>query len=45
MLGKNQKLAIEALVKKIMGVAYMPEDLTGYNPPIPGEISIQIILR
>jgi len=28
-LGKNQKLQIESLVEKFMGVAYMPEDLTG----------------
>jgi len=28
-LGRNQKLELENLVKKVMGVAYMPEDLTG----------------
>jgi len=28
-LGKNQKMQIESLVEKMMGVAYMPEDLTG----------------
>jgi len=28
-IGKNQKLQVENLMKKVMGVAYMPEDLTG----------------
>jgi len=28
-LGRNQKVQIESLVQKMMGVAYMPEDLTG----------------
>jgi len=28
-ISKNQKLQLENLMKKVMGVAYMPEDLTG----------------
>merc|ERR1719153_773804 len=28
-MSKNQKLQLENLMKKVMGVAYMPEDLTG----------------
>merc|ERR1719260_159477 len=28
-ISKNQKLQLENLIKKVMGVAYMPEDLTG----------------
>jgi len=28
-LPKNQKVQLENLIKKVMGVAYMPEDLTG----------------
>merc|ERR1719153_32625 len=28
-MSKNQKLQLENLIKKVMGVAYMPEDLTG----------------
>ena len=28
-ISKNQKIQLENLMKKVMGVAYMPEDLTG----------------
>jgi len=28
-ISKNQKIQLENLIKKVMGVAYMPEDLTG----------------
>ena len=28
-ISKNQEIQLENLMKKVMGVAYMPEDLTG----------------